>query len=82
MYSIYDSKAEQFNDPFIAATHGVALRIFASHVANPETIWAQYPSDFTLFYVGEFDPEKGAMHKCATPVSLGLASEHVTIEES
>mgnify|MGYP000547887757 CR=1 FL=1 len=74
-YSIYDSKAEAFNQPFFAEKDGLAIRIFTDHVNNPESIWGKYPHDFTLFHVGHFDSESGSLEPEKTPRNLGMAIE-------
>ena len=82
VYAVYDSKAEAFNEPFYAAKDGLAIRIFTDHVNKPESIWNKYPSDFTLFHVGEFDNEKGLLKPLDTPRNLGMAIEFTDTPQS
>ena len=81
LYSVYDSKAEAFNEPFYANKDGLAIRIFTDHVNRDETIWGKYPHDFTLFQIGEFDSEKGSLTPLDTPRNLGMAIEFMDTQE-
>lgn len=60
-FSIHDSKAEAFMQPFFAPTMGIAERSFQEACRNPETPMAKYPADFSLWVVGEFDEATGTL---------------------
>lgn len=72
IYAIYDSKAAAFLQPFFATCHAVAFRNVERACRNPDSPFVQFPEDFTLFLVGSFDDEAGALkpHSKA-PESLG-----------
>lgn len=76
LYSIFDNKLGAFMRPWVAETHGMATRLFASNVANPESMMHQYPEDYTLFYIGEFHEETGNV-VAVNPENLGLASQYI-----
>lgn len=59
-FAIYDSKLEAFMTPFFQATRGLALRSFAELVNDSNHPVAKYPEDFSLWELGEFEPESGA----------------------
>lgn len=72
MYSVYDSKANCFCTPFFSENDATAVRAFR-YAANDQTIEiGKYPSDFTLFAIGQFDSETGQV-STLEPVSLALA---------
>lgn len=75
IFSVFDSKAEVFSPPFFAQTKGLALRSFTDLVNDPKTTVHQYPADFTMFELGEFDDVKGVVTAHKTPISMGLAQE-------
>jgi len=68
LFSILDSKGKLYNRPFTALTHGDAERTFSSTVnhSDPNNLINQYPEDFDLYYVGDFDVSTG---KITTPDS-------------
>lgn len=73
IFSIHDSKAEAFIQPFFAPTSAAALRMFET-AANDETSdFHRYAGDYTLFELGEFEPLTGQIETLETPHNLGLA---------
>lgn len=59
IYSIYDSKAEAFMQPFFMQTKGLAIRAFEHTVNDSKTIFYKNPEDFILFELGEFIETSG-----------------------
>lgn len=55
VYSIYDSKAEAYLQPFFCVNNNVAMRHFRAAVNDPSHDFGKYSSDFTLFLIGEWD---------------------------
>lgn len=66
-YSIRNSKASNFAPPLFANTHGEAEQIFTRIASGKESFINQFPEDFDLYYVGDFDTESGKMVGLATP---------------
>lgn len=71
-FSVYDSAAARYLDPFVAPTPDVAIRGFKQAVNREGHQFNLYPADYTLFLVGDFDPEKGIVIPC-NPTNLGNA---------
>lgn len=61
VFSLYDEKAECFNQPFFQKTIGEAIRSMSNLISDPNTVPGKYPQDFTLFQVGEFNEQNGEM---------------------
>lgn len=76
-YSIFDSKAEAFNQPFFRLKHGVSIREFTEVSNDEKSNISRNPEDFTLFHIGSYDDSTGLLTALPTPVSLGLALEFV-----
>ena len=73
VFTIYDAKVEEFTRPFFHDTHGSALRLFEDTInGSGDTMFSKHPEDFALWYVGEFDTEKGILEP-ATPLMLTTA---------
>lgn len=72
MFSVYDSAAKRYLQPFFAETQEVAIRMFRAIVNKADHQFNRFPEDYTLFYVGVFDGETGMVQPC-TPHSLGVA---------
>jgi len=67
IFSIRDSKGEVFNTPFFQKTHGEAERTFRELVNDPQSMLFKYPDDFDLYFVGEYDNQKGVVKPLDTP---------------
>lgn len=55
IYALHDSKAEAYTQPFYAINDSVAMRNVSSSINQPGNDVHLYPSDFTLYRIGEFD---------------------------
>lgn len=75
IFSVYDSAAKFYSDPFFALTKGQALRDFVTACNDPKTYLNQHPGDYTLFYLGSFDEQTSVCTFEPTPISLGKAIE-------
>lgn len=59
IYSVKDSKAQTYGNPFYAVNNGTAIRSFEQAASDPSTTISQYPGDFALYQIGCFDDESG-----------------------
>lgn len=81
MFSVYDIKAKTYCAPFIATNNAVAIRDF-SHAANhPDTPVSQYPSDYILYKIGDFNDETGELMS-SLPHNLGRASDYIVAKNT
>lgn len=63
LFAVKDVKAGRFLPPNIFPARAVALRAYATAIAdksNP-TLLSQYPEDVQIFVVGSFDDETGIL---------------------
>lgn len=82
LYSIYDSKAEQFSPPQVYLNDMIALRAFEGIVNDDKMLIKKYPEDFTLYYVGNLGDSDGRYYiencdESRIPVMVGRAIEYV-----
>lgn len=61
VYSVYDKKTLAYNTPYFAATDGAATRSFQELAGDLSTTVGKYPHDYSLYYIGEYDIDKGQM---------------------
>ncbi len=72
LFTVYDSAAGLYLDPFVAPSIEFAIREFRNIVNKEGHQFNLYPEDYTLFHIGKFHPEGGKI----TPLyltSLGVA---------
>lgn len=73
MFSVYDSKAQRWTEPWPAPTVAVAMRRFRHTVNQEGNDLSMFPEDYTLFHVGTFDQEEGVLVPLQAPAALGVA---------
>lgn len=73
IFSIRDAKAEVFNTPFFQKTHGEAERSFRTLVNDGKSTVNQFPDDFDLYYLGEYDDNLGTVKTLDTPQHITKA---------
>lgn len=76
IYSIYDSKAEAFIQPFFSPNKATALRSFTQAAQDEKTQYFTHGADYTLFEIGSWDEQKGLVTPAEANMNLGTALEH------
>ena len=61
LFTVFDRESKTFDRPFAAPTERDARAGFAHAVNNKETNFGQFPNDFDLYLLGEFDPREGEL---------------------
>lgn len=82
VYSVFDSKALTYNDPFFLRQDGQAIRAFIDLVNDNRTHVAKHPEDYSLFLIATFDEEDGYIEALQTPKCLAKAWELVAQNEA
>jgi hypothetical protein len=81
VYSIFDSAAKAYTQPFFMHNDGLAIRAFQDNVnAEQENNISKHPDQFTLFKIAEFDDATGQI-EAISPRSLGNGLEFKTETE-
>ena len=81
MYSVYDTVAAVYMQPFFAANDGMAARTIQDTAAAGDSMLTRHSSAFVLFRVGEFDDATANLVP-ETPVNVGLVENLLKIEAS
>jgi len=55
LYSLFDKAHGAYGAPFQAPNDALAVRSFEEASMDASHVFAKFPGDFTIFYVGEFD---------------------------
>lgn len=74
IYSIRDSKAEYFTQPFFKKTHGEAERDFKMLASEPDSKICKFKEDYDLYYLGEYDENTGILTPLPLPEAMMKAS--------
>lgn len=77
IFSVYDSKAQAYLQPFFLPNKAVALRALTDCVNDSNHTFGKYPADYILFELGTFDESKAVFELHAAPMSIAVCSELV-----
>lgn len=69
-FAVRDGKTELFHLPFFSNTHADAERSFSATANNPQTTINQFPEDFALWHIGEYDQSIGKMFPLDQPIHM------------
>lgn len=78
IFSVLDSKTQAYLNPFYARTTGEAIRAFQTECKNTQSPFHQYPTDFTLYELGEFCENTSNISTHKQPNQIAHASEFAT----
>lgn len=82
VFSVYDSKAEAYIQPWYSQTVGTAIRSFEQAVNTEKHDFQKFSGDYTLFHLGEFDQNLGQFTQLTASVNLGVATSFLRIGEA
>lgn len=77
MFSVRDSKAMAFLQPFFSSANGSAIRAFIDAVNDKSTPLAKHPEDYILYEIGCFDDTTGEIIGLTPLKMLGVGSDFV-----
>lgn len=80
LFSVHDSVAKTFIQPFAVPSVAIALRHFTNCANDKQTDIGRNPSDFVLYELGEFDSDTGIISVLQPMVNHGFASNYITKE--
>lgn len=74
-FSIRDLKVGAYSPPFFQTTIGEAERTFHKLANSKDSTVGQYPEDYELFQVGEYDDQSALLTALAAPQHVIAASQ-------
>lgn len=80
IFTVYDSAAGRYLEPFFAPSVEFAMRGFREAVNRVDHQFNKFPEDYTLFSIGSFDPVAGVLN-AEVPHSLGVALTFIDRKE-
>lgn len=70
MYSVYDSKALVYSAPMCIRNDAEAKRVMTSLYRDPGNMISQYPEDYTMMCLADYDDCLGEIVVLPAPVSI------------
>ncbi len=71
IYTIYDSKAQTYIQPFYAVNNGVAIRLFQTAAMDEKHDFHRHGADYTLFHIAIWEEKTGTIAQNETHENLG-----------
>lgn len=78
-YSVFDKKVGLYATPFFAAHEAQAMRSVQMAMRDPQSSLSVFPTDYSLYSVGEFDEATGYFTPSSAPLPI---IEIVTLVET
>lgn len=75
VFSVYDKKSEIYGAPFVDVAIGTAERSMRVLANDPKSLVCQFPDDYELYLIGEFDEFEGQFTDYAEKVRVCGASD-------
>lgn len=79
-FTVYDSKAEAYLQPFFTTTPALAMRSFQQAANTEGHDFNQYAADYTLFHIGAYDDATAQLQPLAHFGNLGTALSFINSE--
>lgn len=70
VYSVFDSAANAYLQPFFAPTDGLAIRSFMDACNDASHQFHKHGLDYSLYLLGDFDDHLGTFSASQPPVKL------------
>lgn len=77
LFSVFDSKAGVFSNPFTSQNKFTAIRDFQDAVNDVNSMIHKYPDDYILYQLGAFCDDSGLLTAECPIVNLGVASQFI-----
>lgn len=65
LFAVLDSASGVYDGPVPSNTEGTAMRSFTNMARNPDSPIGQNPSDFSLWYLGDYNDATGELSAAA-----------------
>lgn len=78
IFTVYDSKAGVYLQPFFFNHSGGALRAFVDLCIDKSHQFGKHPEDYALFELGTYEDDKSTFEIYDAPRSLGVGLELIS----
>lgn len=75
VFSVFDSKANAYLQPFFSQSIGVAERSFSDAVGTPDHQFCKHAADYTLFQIADYNELTGIITPLDKFINIGNGVE-------
>ena len=81
VYAVRDDKQNEYNTPVLIPNDAVASRSFGDMISTDKnSLIARHPGDYSLWFLGTFDAERGIFSQDEKPYVVARASDFAVKE--
>lgn len=77
LFAIYDSKIPVYEELHVMRSNGEAIRTFEYTCRQKGNKMNEFPKDYSLFLIGEWDRSNGQLVKYDAPIHISNATEFI-----
>lgn len=81
IYSVFDNAVKAYMPIFLSRAHGEAVRSFAEAVNDPQKPFGKYSTDYTLYYLGQWDDVEGMIYPLPHPEKMLSANTVLSADD-
>lgn len=81
IYTVFDSKAGAYTQPFFLPTNGMAERAISNALMDPNHDFSRHTEDYTLHTIGTYEDTTGAITPCMPHLVATLLELRSKIQE-
>lgn len=74
IFTVYDTQAKAYLQPFFSANADTAKRAFTACIKDKEHLFGQNPDDYKLYFIGSFFDDSGNIESCESPVLVATGT--------
>lgn len=78
VFSVFDTKAGAYGQPWFMDTTGMAIRSFIDAANDEKSQLHRHADDFVLFELAEYDEVSGQFLNLDAPISHGTALKYIS----
>lgn len=75
VFVLKDEKSETYGYPVVSQSTGVFLRDLSDRARDGQSMFSKHPMDFSIFEIGEYDPDKGTLIPRESKICHGLVQD-------
>ena len=81
IYSLYDVKGRQYHQMQLHANNNCARRAYTEQLQDEKSMIRRWPSDFTVYFLGQFNTETGVIDTVQGPPEYICSIDELFPEE-
>lgn len=82
IYSLFDKKSLSYGPVMSFPNDVTAIRAIEMEMKNSKSVVSNYPTDFALMHLGNYDDAKGILEPLSCPLNVYECANFFTVAEN